>query len=44
MGCQGFPPDTAAWQEVYGPQVAEKLKADENDCQCDITGLHRVGL
>jgi D-proline reductase (dithiol) PrdB len=32
MGYQGFPPDTTAWQEVYGPQVAEKLKAEEVDC------------
>ena len=32
MGYQGFPPDTTAWQEVYGPQVAEKLKAEGVDC------------
>ena len=32
MGYQGFPPDTSAWQETYGPQVAEKLKAEEVDC------------
>ncbi len=32
MGYQGFPPDTAAWQETYGPQVADELKADRVDC------------
>jgi D-proline reductase (dithiol) PrdB len=32
MGYQGFPPNTTAWQETYGPQVAEKLKAEEVDC------------
>ena len=32
MGYQGFPPDTAAWQETYGPEVAEKLKAEGVDC------------
>ncbi|MEE8389533.1 MAG: glycine/sarcosine/betaine reductase selenoprotein B family protein [Anaerolineae bacterium] len=32
MGYQGFPPDTSAWQETYGPQVAEKFKAEEVDC------------
>jgi D-proline reductase (dithiol) PrdB len=32
MGYQGFPPDTAAWEEVYGPQVATFLKAEEVDC------------
>jgi len=32
MGYQGFPPDTSAWQETYGPQVAGKLKAEEVDC------------
>jgi D-proline reductase (dithiol) PrdB len=32
MGYQGFPPDTAAWRETYGPQVAEKLKAEKVDC------------
>jgi len=32
MGYQGFPPDTTAWRETYGPQVAEKLKAEEVDC------------
>jgi D-proline reductase (dithiol) PrdB len=32
MGYQGFPPDTTAWQKAYGPQVAEKLKAEEVGC------------
>ncbi len=32
MGYQGFPPDTSAWQETYGPQVIEKLKAEGVDC------------
>jgi len=32
MGYQGFPPDTTAWHEAYGPQVAERLKAEEVDC------------
>ena len=32
MGYQGFPPDTSAWQETHGPQVAEKLKAEGADC------------
>ncbi len=32
MGYQGFPPDTSAWCETYGPQVAEALKAEEVDC------------
>ena len=32
MGYQGFPPDATAWQELYGPEVAEKLKAEEVDC------------
>jgi hypothetical protein len=32
MGYQGFPPDTTAWRETYGPQVADKLKAEEVNC------------
>ena len=32
MGYQGFPPDTNAWQDSYGPEVAEKLKAEEVNC------------
>jgi D-proline reductase (dithiol) PrdB len=32
MGYQGFPADLTGWGEVYGPQVAEKLLAEEVDC------------
>lgn len=32
MGYQGYPPDTNAWQNDHGPQVAEKLKAEEVNC------------
>jgi len=32
MGYQGYPPDTNAWQDLYGPEVAEKLKAEEVNC------------
>jgi D-proline reductase (dithiol) PrdB len=32
MGYQGFPADTTAWQGTYGPEVAEKLKAEGVDC------------
>ena len=32
MGYQGYPPDTAAWKETYGPQVADQLIADQVDC------------
>jgi hypothetical protein len=32
MGYQGFPPDTTAWEEIYGPQVAENFKSEEVDC------------
>jgi D-proline reductase (dithiol) PrdB len=32
MGFQGFPPDTTAWRETYGPQVARRLKAEGVDC------------
>jgi len=32
MGYQGYPSDTTAWQETYGPEVAEKFKAEEVDC------------
>ena len=28
MGYQGFPPDTRAWQNTVGPQVADELKAE----------------
>jgi D-proline reductase (dithiol) PrdB len=32
MGYQGFPPDTRAWREAYGPQVAERLRAEDVAC------------
>jgi hypothetical protein len=32
MGYQGFPADLTEWEEVYGPQVAEKLIAEEVGC------------
>jgi len=32
MGYQGFPPNTTYWQELYAPQVVEKLKAQDVDC------------
>ncbi len=32
MGYQGFPPDATAWRNIYGPQVAEKLKAEGAHC------------
>ncbi len=32
MGYQGFPADLTGWREVYGPQVAQKLVAEEVDC------------
>jgi D-proline reductase (dithiol) PrdB len=32
MGYQGFPPDTLAWEETQGPQVAEKFIAEGVDC------------
>jgi D-proline reductase (dithiol) PrdB len=32
MGYQGFPADLTGWRETYGPQVAEKLTAEEVDC------------
>ncbi|MCP4542976.1 MAG: hypothetical protein GY832_38150 [Chloroflexi bacterium] len=32
MGYQGFPADLTGWRDVYGPQVAEKLLAEEVDC------------
>jgi D-proline reductase (dithiol) PrdB len=31
MGFQGFPPDTALWQDRYGPEVARRMKAEEVD-------------
>ena len=32
MGYQGFPSNLKAWKEVYGPQVAENMLAEEVDC------------
>jgi D-proline reductase (dithiol) PrdB len=32
MGYQGFPADTTAWRETYGPEVAEKLKSEGVQC------------
>jgi hypothetical protein len=32
MGYQGFPADTTAWKEQYGPEVAEKLKCEGVQC------------
>lgn len=32
MGYQGFPPDTQAWEEKFGPEVAERFKEEGVDC------------
>lgn len=32
MGYQGIPADVTGWRDVYGPQVAERLRAEEVDC------------
>lgn len=32
MGYQGFPADLTGWKKVYGPQVAERLIAEEVNC------------
>jgi D-proline reductase (dithiol) PrdB len=32
MGYQGFPPDTTAWETLYGPEVAAKFQAAGVDC------------
>jgi D-proline reductase (dithiol) PrdB len=32
MGYQGYPPDTAEWQNTYGPRVAQKFKAEGVNC------------
>jgi len=32
MGYQGYPADTSAWQEDYGPRVAAELDAEGVDC------------
>ena len=31
MGFQGYPPDTALWQDRYGPEVARRMKAEGVD-------------
>lgn len=32
MGYQGFPANLAGWKQVYGPQVAGQLIAEDVDC------------
>jgi len=32
MGYQGYPPDTKAWEQEYGPQVAQALKSAGVQC------------
>ncbi|MFQ5857006.1 MAG: glycine/sarcosine/betaine reductase selenoprotein B family protein, partial [Anaerolineae bacterium] len=32
MGYQGYPANLSGWRDVYGPQVAERLIAEEVDC------------
>ena len=32
MGYQGFPPDTTAWEETYGPEIAHRLKQEGVSC------------
>jgi D-proline reductase (dithiol) PrdB len=32
MGYQGYPADQSGWKEHYGPQVADRLIAEEVDC------------
>ncbi len=32
MGYQGFPPDTTAWAEVYGPEVAARFLQQGVEC------------
>jgi D-proline reductase (dithiol) PrdB len=32
MGYQGYPPDASAWRELYGPEVAQKFKAQGVHC------------
>ena len=32
MGYQGYPPDTTAWRDIYGPAVAEKFKNEGVHC------------
>ena len=32
MGYQGYPADQRPWKQSYGPEVAQKMAADEVDC------------
>jgi D-proline reductase (dithiol) PrdB len=32
MGYQGFPADLSGWRDTYGPQVAERLRAEGVQC------------
>lgn len=32
MGYQGIPAATSEWRQVYGPEVARRLRAEETDC------------
>jgi D-proline reductase (dithiol) PrdB len=32
MGFQGFPPDTSAWENIYGLLVVDQLLAENVDC------------
>ena len=32
MGYQGFPPNTKAWEETYGPEVADRFKEEGVSC------------
>jgi len=32
MGYQGYPPDTKKWEDIYGPEVAARFKAENVDC------------
>lgn len=32
MGFQGFPPNTQAWEQVYAPQVIQRLLDESVDC------------
>jgi len=32
MGYQGYPPDTTAWELVYGPEIAAKFMQQNVDC------------
>jgi D-proline reductase (dithiol) PrdB len=32
MGYQGFPADLSGWKNIYGPQVADKMLAEQVEC------------